>query len=50
MRKRIVSLILSLLLLGSFASPVMAEETEVSQQRYVRIINLKNLEKLVGTN
>ena len=46
MLKRICSLVLSLLLLGSLALPVFAEESQTPEIRRVRIVNLKNLEKL----
>lgn len=46
MREKYLSWILSLLLLINLAIPVMAEETEIPEERHLRIVNLKNLEAL----
>lgn len=46
MYKRLLSLILSFILLASMAMPVFAEETETEETQYVTILNLKNLERL----
>ena len=46
MNKKMLSLFLSLLLLLSLALPAMAAETEAPETRRIRIVNLKNLEKL----
>lgn len=46
MNKKILSLLLSVFLLLSLALPAMAAETEAPEARRIRIVNLKNLEKL----
>ena len=46
MCKRMLSLVLCLFLLTGVVLPMMAEGTETTDTRFVRIVNQKNLEKL----
>ena len=46
MNKRIIALFLSLLVLAGLALPAHAEKSDSSQTKRVRIVNVKNLEKL----